>query len=83
MTGGTLSQAAMLAALFVGVLFSSTLAIVYMPAVSILRRRASGNPALATQGFDKAPLQQFGRVLQALSPLIAAVPLSGLIALLE
>jgi hypothetical protein len=81
---GALGNVALIAAGFSGALFSAALVLVYLPAASTLRRRAAADEtAVAKQGFGDSTFQQLGRLLQALAPLLAALPLSGLIALLE
>jgi hypothetical protein len=81
---GVLGNVALIAAGFSGALFSAALVLVYLPAASTLRRRASADTtAVADEGFGDSTFQQLGRLLQALAPLLAALPLSGLIALVE
>lgn len=82
---GALSRAAIAAAGFTGALFSAALALVYLPAVSTLRQRAREHDqaGVVAKSFGESTLQQFGRLLQALAPLLAALPASGLFALLQ
>jgi hypothetical protein len=87
-TTGPLGTTALLRAGLAGALFSVALMIVYMPAVSVLRAvaRADGDAnaeeLLDRQGASDSGMQLFLRLLQALSPLLAAVPISGLLSLL-
>jgi len=62
--------------------------IVYMPTVSTLRAvaRENGGSAealLQRQGVSDSGMQLVLRLLQALSPLLVAVPISGLLSLLS
>lgn len=80
-----LSKAALLSAGLVGAFFSAVLLVIYIPAASILRQRAervSATTLLVEQGFSSSPFQLFARILQALAPLLAAVPFSALVTLL-
>lgn len=80
-----LNTAALLAAAFAGTLFSTILMVVYLPTVTVLRDRAKGTAAesaVAQQGLSDSFGHQLMRLLQALAPLLAAVPLTGLTTLL-
>lgn len=87
-TTGPLGATALLMAGLAGAVFSVALMIVYLPAVSVLRGLARENDSLAAeallqrQGVRDSGMQWILRLLQALSPLLAAVPISGLLALL-
>jgi hypothetical protein len=79
---------ALLRAGLAGAVFSVALMIVYLPAVSVLRAVARENDAataerlLQRQGVSDSGMQLILRLLQALAPLLAAVPISGLLTLL-
>jgi hypothetical protein len=85
---GPLGTAALLTAGMAGALFSVALMIVYLPAVSVLRAVARENDTgeaetlLQEQGVNDSGMQWILRLLQALSPLLAAVPISGLLTFL-
>ena len=87
-TTGPLGTAALLRAGLAGAVFSVALMIVYMPAVSALRAvarendGASAEALLQRQGASDSGMQLILRLLQALSPLLAALPISGLLSLL-
>ena len=87
-TTGPLGTAALLRAGIAGAVFSVALMIVYMPAVSVLRavaradNTAAAETLLQRQGASDSGMQLILRLLQALAPLLAAVPISGLLSLL-
>ena len=87
-TTGPLGTAALLRAGLAGAVFSVALMIVYMPAVSVLRAVARENVGptaetlLQQHGASDSGTQLFLRLLQGLAPLLAAVPMTGLLALL-
>jgi hypothetical protein len=47
------------------------------------RQRAPDGQALADQGFGDSTLQQLARLLQALAPLFATLPISALVSLFQ
>ncbi|HEV8397266.1 MAG TPA: hypothetical protein VGQ37_23445 [Vicinamibacterales bacterium] len=88
-SSGELKTAAWLAGAFAGVLFSVILSLVYLPTASVLRTavRTTMPPdqaatLLDAKGFNDTAAQQIGRILQALAPMLAAVPLSTLVSAL-
>jgi hypothetical protein len=88
-TAGPLGNAALLSAGLAGALFSVALMIVYLPAMSVLRAVArdagdqAGKAMLEEEGVGDSGLQWLMRMLQALAPLLVAVPVSGLLTLFE
>ena len=80
----TLASTALLTAGFVGAIFSSVLVLSYLPALSVLRVKATNRPQLLREkGFEDTWSKGLLRLLQALAPLLAGVPLTGLLTLLE
>jgi len=84
-SGGELKTAAWMAGAFSGVLFSVVLSLVYLPAAAVLRTsvRATMSPEdaaalLDSKGFNDTTSQQIARTLQALAPMLTAIPLSAL-----
>ena len=85
----SLKAAALLGGGFVGALFSIVLILVYVPTQSVLQdwvRRElpdTGTDLLNAAGLNDTTSQQFIRLLQAAAPMLAGLPVSGLIALLD
>jgi hypothetical protein len=88
-TTGPLENAALLTAGLAGAIFSVALMVVYLPSVSVLRAvaREGRDPAaeklLQDHGVSDSGLQWFMRLLQALAPLLVAVPVSGLLEMFQ
>jgi hypothetical protein len=84
--GSKLESTALLVAGFVGAIFSSVLVLSYLPALSVLRVRAinaNHKAKLEEKGFEDTWSKGLLRLLQALAPLLAGVPLTGLLTLLQ
>jgi hypothetical protein len=84
--GSTLESTALLVAGFVGAIFSSVLVLSYLPALSVLRVRAinaNHKEKLEEKGFEDTWSKGLLLLLQALAPLLAGVPLTGLLTLLQ
>jgi hypothetical protein len=85
----SLKATALLGGGFIGALFSIVLILVYVPTLSVLREwvRAelptTGKDLLNDAGLNDTTSQQLLRLFQALAPILAGVPVSGLIALLD
>jgi hypothetical protein len=85
--GSKLESTALMIAGFVGAVFSSVLVLSYLPALSVLRVRAINSDDKTTlleeKGFEDTWSKGLLRLLQALAPLLAGVPLTGLLTLLQ
>ncbi len=85
----SLKAAALLGGGFAGALFSIVLVLVYVPTQSVLQdwvRRDlpdTGTDLLNEAGLNDTTSQQFLRLLQAAAPMLAGLPVSGLISLLD
>jgi hypothetical protein len=84
--GQSLIGAANWASTAVGAVFTIVLLAVYLPSVSILHEqvnwlppeeKAAADGAFGTMGFGEAGSQQFGRLLQALAPLLTGLTLTA------
>jgi len=86
--GTAVGSAAMIAAGYPAALFSVALLAIYVPPLAVLRGkvRSADDPAthaqLADQGLSDSPRQKFLVLLQALAPLLAAIPMTGLLSIL-
>jgi hypothetical protein len=83
----SIGKAALAAAGYPGAIFSIALLAIYVPPLAVLKIRARTADAarqtqLANQGLSDSAREKFLVLLQALAPLLAAIPMSGLISIL-